>query len=577
MSRPSNAVDGAKVMPLADAVRTLVRPGQHLHLAYNDARPNAAVVEIARQFRGTTPRFTLSSAGISSTQNILIHERLVEHLITSFIGESFPSPSPSPIFRAALRNSELTLENWSLWSFVARLVGGALGFPFFPVHSLRDSDLETEHLGARYGLASTIFDGHTVSAGVVKSMRPDLVILQAVAADPDGNVVLAAPYGEAYWGSLAAREGVLVCVERIVDREVIRNSRSLLQVPGHVVRAICDTPMGSHPYGLFNPGVPGVASYSQDGDFIAGLRTAMRRPEQLAEWLEQWVYGVADHEDYLSRLGATTLAQLRGAATPDMWMLEDRPAADVTAMAADPNVQMVLGAARLIEAKVRDQSLDVILSGIGFANLASWTAAKALRESGVPVELMAEIGMYGFEPRPGDPFLFASRNLHASAQLTDVMRVLGTYVSGPGSRCLGVIGAGQVDQHGRVNTTKGDDGQHLFGSGGANDIASAAEDVLVTIKHSPDRMVAEVPYVTSPGGPVSTIVTTEAVLTRRDGEFELTSYFPRDGLDARERVAQICALTGWDLKVAAQVCVEPNPAAPDLTLLREYDPQGAFL
>jgi len=92
---------------------------------------------------------------------------------------------------------------------------------------------------------------------------------------------------------------------------------------------------------------------------------------------------------------------------------------------------------------------------------------------GVPVELVAEIGLYGFFPRPGEPFIFSNRNISTCKALTTVETVLGLHVSGRHNRCLAIIGAAQIDVCGNINSTYAASGKFLVGSGGANDIASA--------------------------------------------------------------------------------------------------------
>jgi acyl CoA:acetate/3-ketoacid CoA transferase alpha subunit len=583
LERSVSATD--KRTSLSEAVRNLVKPGAWIHVAYSDARPNAALLEIVRRFRGTDPRFTLSTAGLVNVQNALVAEGLVERIVSSFVGENYPAPKPSPVLRHAQLTSDLEVENWSLWTLIARLVGGAMGVPFFPVRSLAGSDLADEHMGQRYTTVSATFDGEEVEAGVVRSLRPDLVVMQAVAADAYGNVVLAAPYGEAYWGAMAARQGVLACVEQIVPTEVIREHSPLVRVPGQVVSAVCEVPFGSHPYGLFNPGLPGVDSYGQDSEFMAEVQTAMRDPELFSKWIDEWVAGLPDHDAYLAEVGSERLATLRGYASRDLWSFEpavNPPAEDgnppqETADVIGQEQRMVVAASRLIERRARKASFQVMLAGVGFANLAAWGAARLLWRAGHDIQLMAEIGMFGYDPRPGDPFIFSSRNLPSCTVLTDVMGVLGTFVSGPASSCVGVIGAAQVDRHGRINSTLGPDGQYVVGSGGANDIASAAEEVVVIVKHTPGRLVDEVPYVTSPGEKVSAIVTTEGVLERRDGEFVLTSYFP-NGSDSREqRIDAIRQATGWQLAVGDDAQVEPDPTEEELALVRQFDPEGTFI
>jgi acyl CoA:acetate/3-ketoacid CoA transferase beta subunit len=80
-------------------------------------------------------------------------------------------------------------------------------------------------------------------------------------------------------------------------------------------------------------------------------------------------------------------------------------------------------------------------------------------------------------------------------------------MSGSQTWSVGVIGAGQVDRFGNVNTTKvSEQGPYLVGSGGANDVASGASEIMVTLEQSKTRFLDGVPYITSPGGKVTTVV-----------------------------------------------------------------------
>ena len=89
---------GPKVMPLGDAVRSLVRPGDHLHLAYSQARPICAVTALVRAFAGADPGFTVSTGGLVSSQAALVSEGLVRRLIGSFIADNYPNAAPNPVF-----------------------------------------------------------------------------------------------------------------------------------------------------------------------------------------------------------------------------------------------------------------------------------------------------------------------------------------------------------------------------------------------------------------------------------------------------------------------------------------------
>lgn len=566
-----------KVMELGEAVRRFVRPGMTLHVGYSGARPNAAMIELVRQFGRTDPGFTIVTAGLVSVQHAVVASGIVKRVIASFAGENYPAASPSPIIQAAVRSGAIEMENWSLWSLIARLIAGALGTPFFPVHSLRGSDMEKEHLGKRFALLPDPF-GSGETTGAVAALRPDVVLLQGVAADPYGNLVMSGPYGESFWGALAAKEGVIACVERIVDTQFLRNHSALVKVPGHVVKAVCHVPMGSHPYGLYNPGLPGVSGYVEDHRFIVELQEICRSPERFRAWIDEWIHGTADHRAYLAKVGQDQVFALMGRGQETAWELEATPAwLEMGDPKFNEDEMMVVASARKMMERIREEGHRTVLAGVGYSNLAAWLACTRLKEQGYDVSLMAEIGMFGYAPKPGEPFLFANRNLPTCTMMTDVMGVLGTLVSGSSNRALGAVGAGQVDKEGNVNSTYTDEGTFLTGSGGANDIASASQEVLVTVKHSKRRLVDRVPYVTSPGGRVKTIVTSLAIFERDAAGLVLTGYLPAAGSTPEQAVARIQAGCGWALRVAPGLRAEPVPTPAELQLIRLFDPRRTFL
>jgi hypothetical protein len=138
------------------------------------------------------------------------------------------------------------------------------------------------------------------------------------------------------------------------------------------------------------------------------------------------------------------------------------------------------------------------MTGIGFANLAAWVAHRALAGQGTHRPLMAEIGAYGYAPQVGDPFIFSHRNLPTCTWMTGVTEILGAVLAGDHGGALAVLGAGTVDRNGNMNSSRSASGRFLVGSGGAADIASGAEEVVVVIKHGIRRLVERVPFVTCP-------------------------------------------------------------------------------
>jgi acyl CoA:acetate/3-ketoacid CoA transferase alpha subunit/acyl CoA:acetate/3-ketoacid CoA transferase beta subunit len=562
----------SKLADLGDAIERFVRSGATVHIGYSDARPNAALQELTRRFAGTDPQFTIVSAGLVNLQHALVELGLVRKLIVSFAGENYPVARPNPALVRAIAEGRVEIEHWSLWALIARLTAGALGVSHFPVKSMRGSSMGDE--AARRGELIDVPGDPGSSTSLVSALRPDVVLLHGAAADEFGNVVLAAPYGEGQVGALASTGGVIATVEKVVSTEEIRRLNTLTRIPGHVVRAVCEVPYGAHPYGFNNPGVGGIDSYTEDAEFMAATLKAAKTPQGFRDYIAEWILDLSGHRQYTSKLGEQRLTNLRRTSPGGNSVA--RVPIDRTAGVAE--TQVVVTARRLQKAAMI-RGHHVILAGVGLANLAAWLGARWLRDLDVDVELMAEIGLFGYTPGPGEPFIFAGQNVPTNKLLTDVMSVLGTYVSGPATKCIGLVGAGQIDGTGAINSTYTDDGEFIVGSGGANDVLSAADEVIVTVSHQRERLVETVPYVTSPGERVRTIVTDLCVFERAEGDplFELTALLPAPGDDVDAALGEIRRRTGFAYSVAPHLTLEPVPTSAELDALRAYDPDRLFL
>ncbi len=567
-----------KVMDLHRAVGELVRPGMHLHLGHAYMRPNAALYEICRRFWRKDPGFTVSSLGFIANMVLLVHGGLARKLITTFCGDSYPFPGPNRVYQEAYREGWLEIENWTVLTLPQRLMAGAMGVEWMPTHSLLGSSMEEENAGDFRVVEMP--DGSRV--GMVRALRPDLTLIHAWAADRAGNVLLTPPYAENVFAAFAAREGVLATVEQVVPTSFLRRYSHFVKVPGYLVRAVCPAPMGVHPSGASNQGIKEFDAYAEDEEFMLRLREACRSEETLEEWVREWLLGVESHEHYLAKLGHERIWYLKGRAAGDSWVSElaDRVTSIPDTEEYTPVEMMVVEAARLLRRRVREAGYRTILAGIGASNLAAWKAWYDLRKEGVPVELMAEVGFYGYTPRPADPFIFNFRNIPTCVMLTDILTVLGSMVGAASSRAIGALGAGQVDRFGNINSTKIPELKlFLVGSGGACDVALGAGEVLVTVAQDRLRTPERVSYVTAPGERVKTVVTTEGVFQKPPGEEELvlTAYFPHVAADGREALQVIGSHCGWELRAASSLRRVEPPTREELYDVRIFDPRRYFL
>lgn len=570
-----------KVVSLADLVRRHVRPGMTLHLSTAHARAHAPVNELMRQFWGRDPGFTIVALGLTGAWTALVHGGLARRLVTSYCGESYPGPTPSPLVDAAWRAGRVEIQNWSILTLPLRLLAGAMGLPFLPTRSLLGSTMEEANQGDLV-VAEDPF-GREGRVALVRALVPDLSLVHGLAADRAGNTLLPGPIGEGFYGALAAREGALVTVERIVPTAVIRRHAGLTRLPGAYVRAVAEAPLGGHPGGVV--GLPdaeaGVPGYGEDYEFARRQREAFAAPETAEAWLREWVLGCPSPAEYARRLGPARVEALRRGAEPEAWrgeLAELAPTIPVTP-GYSPEEMLAVAASRRVAARVRARGFTTLLAGIGVSNLAAWLAAYALKADGVPVELMAEIGMFGYLPRAADPFIFSTRNFPTAKSLSDILTVMGQLMGGRWNRCLGVLGAGQVDRTGNINSTLLPGRRYLTGSGGANDVCSAAAEVLVAVAQDRQRFVEKVPYVTGPGHAVRTVVSHLGVFEKAEphGDLLLTGYLPTAGPTAEAAVAAIRAACGWDVRVAPDLRPEAPPTREELALLRAFDPRRQFL
>jgi len=569
-----------KVSPLADAVHQHVKAGDTLYVGAAHGRANVLVREVTRQWWGRRPDFTLATIGVDSPWTALIHGGLVRRVITTFMGEGYPFPTPQALISRAVLEGRLEVQNWSMLTLPLRLLAGAMGVPFLTTRSLLGSSMEDDNARAGDFIAADDPFGAEGRVGYVRALVPDVALIHAWAADRAGNVLTAAPLNENLYGAMAARRGALVTVERIVSTEFIRRHSSLVKLPAQYVQAVVEAPQGCHPGGMYAMGVPELEGYAEDLEWILECRRAFREPATADAWIKEWILDVPDQQAYLAKLGYARIMETKGRADGDAWVSELESLASALpapGAPASPSEWMVVTAARLLGEKVRAHGYRTFLAGVGNSNLAAWLAAYELKRAGVDVELMAETGMVGYLPRPAEPFVFSFRNFPSSKMLTDILHVMGVFMGGRHNACLGSLAAGQIDKHGNINSTIIPGVAYVTGSGGANDITSSAREVLVSLQQSAKRFVDKVPYITAPGRAVRTVVSDLGVYEKHgeDGTLRLTGVFGnRPEAEAVDAARSAC---GWDLAVAPSLRRSVAPGADELALVRLFDPRRYFL
>ncbi len=221
---------------------------------------------------------------------------------------------------------------------------------------------------------------------------------------------------------------------------------------------------------------------------------------------------------------------------------------------------------------------QVCFVGIGLpseaANLARLTHAP-------DVVLIYESGTIGARPSVL-PLSIGDGELAEHADLVVSVPEIFAYWLQAGRIDVGFLSAAQIDRFGNLNSTVigdyDDPRVRLPGAGGAPEIAAAAGEVIVMLRHTERAFVPAVDFVTSVGygragegrdgfrGAGPTIVITDlGVLKPHPETNELTLVGVHPGVDADDVAAQ----TGWPLAVAAEITTTEPPTPEELAVLRD--------
>jgi glutaconate CoA-transferase subunit B len=226
------------------------------------------------------------------------------------------------------------------------------------------------------------------------------------------------------------------------------------------------------------------------------------------------------------------------------------------------------------------QDHRVVFAGVGAPLVAS---ALAFRLHAPHLTVVLEGGIIGVTFRDGSLPVSTNemRAAFGAPMLTDINDVF-LYAQG-GFFDYGVLGAGQVDRFGNINSSF--IGPHdrptvrLPGSGGANDIASLCNTLLIVTSHEARRFVEKVDFVTSPGWLDGDGARGDAGL-RRGGPSAVVTELAVFDFHPVTREMRLCALqhgitieevrerTGFALTTAADIGVIEPPTSEELTTMR---------
>jgi glutaconate CoA-transferase subunit A len=278
-----------KITTMHDAIAEHVKDGDTIAIeGFTAFICFAAAHEIIRQGRR---QLTLCRMTPDLIYDQMIAAGCASKMVFSYLGN--PGVGSLHCVRRAIEKGiprPLEVEEYSHFGMIARYMAGASRLPFFPLHSYVGAD--QPRVNPRIQFVDSPYGAGSVA--VVPPLNPDVAIVHAQRADPNGNTQI--------WGLLGVQKEVafsagrvIVVVEEVVDEAVIRSDPNRTVVPGLFVDAVVHESYGAHP--SFAQGC-----YDRDNQFYLEWDRISRTEEATLAWLDEWVHGVEDRSAYLSKL-----------------------------------------------------------------------------------------------------------------------------------------------------------------------------------------------------------------------------------------------------------------------------------
>lgn len=284
----------SKLIALSEAIAKYVNDGAIVYAAgFTHLIPFAAGHEIIRQGKKD---LTLARATPDLIYDMMVAAGCARKVIFSYMGN--PGVGSLRIVRSALEQGKLEWEEYSHFGMITRLQAGASGLPFLPMNQTGGTDLENANPNIKripdpYGGKDVI---------VVPALNPDVAIVHVQRADANGNAHLWGIIGEQKEAAFAAKK-VILTAEEIVDESVIRSDPNRTMIPGIVVSAVCHVPYACHP--SYAQGY-----YDRDNEFYLAWDRISESADSVKAWMDEWVYGVKNRNEYWGKLGIETHKRL---------------------------------------------------------------------------------------------------------------------------------------------------------------------------------------------------------------------------------------------------------------------------
>ena len=302
-----------KLMTPAEAVKRFIRDGCQLAIGgFTVTRnPMALIYEMARQkIRDLHLVCHSNGQGL----DVLIGAGCIKRLEIAYGGNGRYAPTCIR-FKKAIEQGQIEFEDYSNFQMSLRFLAGSLGIPFIPTKSGLGSDIlrcegfttaireEPKVANKKYAITQNPFSAEQDPVVLLPALTPDVALVHAQYVGEDGTVrIKGLTFADLEQAKSA--DVVIVTCEEIMPRAQIRLDPDQNCLPSFLVDAIVPVPYGAHPTACYG-------FYDYDPKHLNLYKKMAADDGRFAEYLQEWVYGVGSHEQYLEKVGTDQLAKIK--------------------------------------------------------------------------------------------------------------------------------------------------------------------------------------------------------------------------------------------------------------------------
>jgi glutaconate CoA-transferase subunit A len=221
---------------------------------------------------------------------------LVKKLDITYIGLEVYGTS-NALRRAVESGQIVSCVEWSNAALSWRMKATAMGVPFMPARSMLGTDM------IKYSSAKVVVDPFTgIKVCLLPALILDVGIIHVHRADRYGNSQIEGITGFAAEMARASKH-LIISAEEIVPTDEIRKYPDRTIIPYFLVDAVVHAPFGSHPGEM-------AYIYGRDEAVIREWVESSKTAEGAKAYLDKYIYGVANHQEYMELIGKEHLSKL---------------------------------------------------------------------------------------------------------------------------------------------------------------------------------------------------------------------------------------------------------------------------